>query len=140
MSRAGTCMYCKQLRIVKELPKLPEGATYDDFDEEMLQQMYDQAATESCNCEEATKERDKKKAQTASDEALEALTEPDDYLKDILAAARNQILLHPEFKGITLKVIDATSAEQRVYKLKTDKDDNVIATRTDTTSTADIVN
>jgi len=140
MSKTGTCKYCKQLRIVKELPKLPEGATYDDFDEEMLQDMYDQAATESCNCEEATKERDKKKAQTASDEALEALTEPDDYLEDILAAARNQILMHPELKTVSIKVVDAATLEKRVYKMCADKDGNVIASRTDSTSTADIVN
>lgn len=137
MNRSGTCKYCKQLRIIKNVPTLKDGM---DNDEEMLQQMYDDVATEECDCEEARKERDNAKAQTASDEALEALTKADDYLKDILAKARNQILLHPEFKGITLKVVDATTAEQRVYKLKTDKDDNVIATRTDTSSTADIVN
>ncbi|MBR2654710.1 MAG: hypothetical protein IKD59_09200 [Lachnospiraceae bacterium] len=135
MSQTGTCKFCNQTRIVRV-----EVAPCEDMTKEELQELYDSMATDLCNCEEATKERDKKKAQTASDEALEALTEPDYYLKDILAAARNQILMHPEFKGITLKVIDATSAEQRVYKLKTDKDDNVIATRTDTTSTADIVN
>lgn len=140
MSRAGTCKYCKQLRLVKDLPPLPEGATYDDFDEELLQQMYDNEATRNCDCEEAKKEREREKAAAASDEALEALTGPDDYLKDILAAARNKILMHPEFKGISLKVVDPVSAQQRVYKLKTDKDDNVIATRTDTSSTADIVN
>jgi len=82
--------------------------------------MYDQAATESCNCEEATKERDKKKAQTASDEALEALTEPDDYLEDILAAARNQILMHPELKTVSIKVVDAATLEKRVYKMCAD--------------------
>ena len=140
MSRTGTCKYCKQLRLVKDLPPLPEGATYDDFDEELLQQMCDDAATADCDCEEAKKEREREKAAAASDEALEALTGSDDYLKGILAAARNQILMHPEFKGISLKVVDPVSAQQRVYKLKTDKDDNVIATRTDTSSTADIVN
>lgn len=135
MSQTGTCKFCNQTRIVKV-----EVAPGKDMTKEELQELYDSLATDQCDCEEATKERDKKKAQTASDEALEALTGPDDYLKGILAAARNKILTHPEFKGISLKVVDPVSAQQRVYKLKTDKDDNVIATRTDTSSTADIVN
>lgn len=140
MNRAGTCRYCGQLRLIKELPPLPEGTTYDDFDEDVLQRMYDDAATRDCDCEQAAAERAKDKAQIASDEVLEELTEADFYLKDILAEARDKILVHPEVKGVTIKVVDAVEAEQRVYKLKTDKDKNVIATRTNTSAKAGIVN
>ena len=136
----GTCRYCGQERIIKELPKLPEGTTYDDFNEELLDKMYNDAATLQCSCEAGREWREKQKVSTLSDDALETLTEPDEYLKDLLVKSRNQILMHPELKTVSIKVVDATTLEKRVYKMCANKDGNVVASRTDSTSTADIVN
>lgn len=138
MSMTGTCEYCGQTRIIKL--ELPNGRDAADFSEEDIKEMCDREATLKCDCEEARKEREKRDKDTASDETLETLTKPDEFLKDILAAVRDRILEHPELKGASVKVVDPVSIEQRVYKVKADKDGNVIATRTDTTSTADIIN
>ncbi len=138
--RIGICKFCGQQMIIGELPPLPAGVTYDTFDEDTLDDMYNDAATKECTCDEGKEWRDKQKANTASDESLEALTEQDEYMKDILAAGRNQMLKHPELKGISATVIDPVSSEKRAYKLKPDKDGNIIATRNSTIVSAEIVN
>ena len=135
----GICKFCGQQMIIGDL-KLPDGVTYDEIKPDLLRDMYNDHATQYCTCDEGKEWRDKQKANTASDESLEALTEQDEYMKDILAAGRNQMLKHPELKGISATVIDPVSSEKRAYKLKPDKDGNIIATRNSTIVSAEIVN
>lgn len=139
MSTMGTCKFCGQNMIVSNI-QLPEGATYEDFDEDLLQDMYNDAATRDCQCDEGKEWRDKQKASTVSDEALAELTASDYYLKEILVTARNMMLMHPEFKNISLKVVDTVTSMKRAYKLVIDKDGDVIGSRTDTTGSSCIAN
>ncbi len=138
--RIGTCKFCGQDMIISDLPPLPEGATYENFDEEMLQSMYDNEATLRCECDAGKEWRQRQKADTLSDENIESLTEADEWLKEIITAGRNEMLKHPEMKGLSITVVDPVSVEKRAYKLKTDKDGNVIATRTNSTAAAEIIN
>lgn len=135
----GVCKFCKQQMIIGDL-KLPDGVPREEIKPDLLRDMYDDYATRNCTCDEGKEWRDKQKVNTASDESLEALTEQDEYMKDILAAGRNQMLKHPELKGISATVIDPVSSEKRAYKLKPDKDGNIIATRNSTIVSAEIVN
>lgn len=138
--RIGICKFCGQQMIIGELPPLPDGVTYETFDEDVLDEMYNDAATKECTCEEGREWRQKQKTQTLSDENIESLTEADEWLKDIISAGRNQMISHPEMKGLSITVVDPVSVEKRAYKLKTDKDGNVIATRTNSTAAAEIIN
>ena len=137
---AGMCKYCGQTMIIGGVPPLPEGETIDTVDDATLEDAYNIAATLNCNCSEGQGYRDRHKAQAASDDNLDSLTEADDYLKEILAAGRDQMLQHPEMKGVSITVLDPVSSEKRVYKLKIDKDGNIIATRTNSTAAAEIIN
>ena len=136
----GICKFCKQQMILSEFPPLPDGVTYENFDQEVLDEMYNDEATKQCTCEEGKEWRQKQKVATLSDENIEKLTEADDWLKDIITSGRNQMQLHPEMKGLSVTVIDPVSVEKRAYKLKTDKDGNLIGQRTNSTAAAEIIN
>lgn len=132
----------KQVTILAELNACTKGQIEDILTEAgyLKNGKHNDAATKECTCEEGREWRQKQKAQTLSDENIESLTEADEWLKDIIAAGRNQMISHPEMKGLSITVVDPVSVEKRAYKLKTDKDGNVIATRTNSTAAAEIIN
>lgn len=138
--RIGVCKFCGQQMLISELPPLPDGVTYETFDQDVLDEMYNDEVAKQCTCDEGREWRQKQKAATLSDENIDNLTEADEWLKEIITSGRNQMLNHPEMKGMSITVVDPASIEKRAYKLKTDKDGNVIATRTNSTAAAEIIN